>query len=226
MDVRGEKIFYDFLFPFLKVLFLHSERSVCYIMSDTKEYIIDQSYKLFLDKSYEAVSISDISIAIGFTKGALYHHFLNKEDLFKAVIDKYLKIIVLGDIKKDITLAECIHAIIEYVSQVVDTTCIDNQPFEPVNYLSLLIDALRHYPGFSEKHEHFFNETIDNLKTILDQAVKNGEIRDDIDTSIVAQHLFSLSTGIAGNLFRSNSPSDAIQSFKSQMIEYYNILKK
>ena len=195
-------------------------------MSDTKDYIIDQAYKLFLDKSYEAVSISDISKAIGLTKGALYHHFLNKEELFKAVIDKYLKIIVLDDIKTDITLAECIQAIIDYVGQVVNTTCIDDQPFEPVSYLSLMIDALRHYPGFLEKHEHFFNETIVNLETILDHAVKNGEIRDDLDTSIVAQHLFSLSTGIAANLFRSNSPSDAIQSFKYQMFEYYKILKK
>ena len=194
-------------------------------MSDTKEYIIDQAYKLFLNKSYEAVSISDISKAIGFTKGALYHHFLNKEDLFKAVVDKYLKIIGLGEFKKDITMAECIQMIIDYVSQVVNSTCIDNQAFAPVSYISLLIDALRHYPGFAEKHEHFFNETVSNLETILDQAVMNGEIRNDIDTSLVAQHLFSLSTGIAGNLFRSNSPSDAIQSFKAQMIEYYEILK-
>jgi TetR/AcrR family transcriptional regulator, transcriptional repressor for nem operon len=195
-------------------------------MGDTKEYIIDQAYKLFLDKSYESVSISDISNSIGFTKGALYHHFLNKEELFKAVIDKYLKIIVLGEIKKDITMAECIRVIIEYVSQVVNTTCIDDQPFVPVNYLSLLIDALRHYPGFAEKHEDFFNETVANMKTLLDQAVENGEIRDDIDTSIIAQHLFSLSAGIAGNLFRSNSPSDAIQSFKAQMIEFYKLIKK
>jgi TetR/AcrR family transcriptional regulator, transcriptional repressor for nem operon len=205
---------------------LHPERSVCNIMSDTKEYIIDQAYKLFLAKSYEAVSISDISKSIGFTKGALYHHFLNKEELFKAVIDKYLKIIVLGDIKMDLTLAEYIQAIIEYVSQVVNTTCIDNQPFAPVSYLSLLIDALRHYPGFAEKHEHFFIMEIDNLKIILDNAVKNGEVRDDIDTSVVAQHLFSLSAGIAGNLFMSNSPTVAIQSFKSQMFEFYKILKK
>lgn len=195
-------------------------------MSDTKEYIIDQAYKLFLNKSYESVSISDISKSIGFTKGALYHHFLNKEELFKAVIDKYLKIIALGEMKKDITLAEYIQEIIEYVSQVVNTTCIDDQPFVPVSYLTLLIDALRHYPGFAEKHEDFFNAEIDNLKIILDRAVVNGEIRDDIDTSLAALHLFSLSAGIAGNLFRSDSPSDAIQSFKLQMIEYYKILKK
>jgi len=74
-------------------------------MTDTKEYIIDQAYKLFLTKSYEAVSISDISNAIGLTKGALYHHFLTKEELFKAVIDKYLMSISLTDIREDVTFS-------------------------------------------------------------------------------------------------------------------------
>ena len=59
-------------------------------MDNTKEFITDEAFKLFLNHSYEAVSISDISKAIGFTKGALYHHFKNKEELFKSVVDKYL----------------------------------------------------------------------------------------------------------------------------------------
>jgi AcrR family transcriptional regulator len=195
-------------------------------MGETKEYIIDQAYRLFLDKSYEAVSISDISKSIGLTKGALYHHFLNKEDLFKAVIDKYLKIIGPAEIKKDTTLAEYVRANIAYVSQIVKTICIDEQQFIPVSYFSLLIDALRHYPGFAEKHEHFFNAEIDDLKIIIERAVENGEIRDDIDTAVVALHLFSISTGIAGNFFISHSLSDALENFQSQMIEYYKILKK
>jgi AcrR family transcriptional regulator len=57
-------------------------------MKDTKEYIINEARKLFLKHSYEAVSIRDISQAIGLTKGSLYHHFKNKEELFKSVIDK------------------------------------------------------------------------------------------------------------------------------------------
>jgi TetR/AcrR family transcriptional regulator, transcriptional repressor for nem operon len=195
-------------------------------MNDTREYIIDQAYKLFLNKSYEGVSISDISQSIGFTKGALYHHFVNKEDLFKAVIDKYLRIISLGEIKQDISLEEYIKEIIDYVRQIVNTTCIDDQPFEPVNYLTLLIDALRHYPGFAERHEDFFNSEIDNLKIVIDRAVKNGEIREDVDTTLTALNLFSLSTGVAGNLFRSDSPSEAIKTFQSQMVEFYKILKK
>jgi TetR/AcrR family transcriptional regulator, transcriptional repressor for nem operon len=205
---------------------LHPERLVCMIMSDTKEFIIDQAYKLFLNKSYEAVSISDISKSIGFSKGALYHHFLNKEELYKAVVDKYLKIIGLSYVKEGQTLAEFVEDNIAHVKEIVYTICIDDQPFIPVNYLSFLIDALRHYPGFEKENEEFFNQEIEKLKIVVDQAVKNGEIREDIDTSVVALHFFSISVGIAANLFRQNSPAEAIESFKSQMIEFYKILKK
>jgi len=206
-------------------LFLHPERSVC-IMSDTKEYIIEQSYKLFLKKSYEAVSISDISNAIGFTKGALYHHFRNKEELFKAVIDKYLSVIGLVEINEDLSLAEFIESDVEHVKKIIYTICIDELPFVPVNYLSLVIDALRHYPGYAEEGEKFFTGVINKLKVLLNNAIKNGEIRDDIDTNVAALNFFSISVGIAANMFRQNSPEEAIETFKSQLIEMYKLLKK
>lgn len=194
-------------------------------MSDTREHIIDQAYKLFLHKSYEAVSISDISRAIGFTKGALYHHFLNKEELFKAVIDKYLSVISLRDVTVSITLAEFIEANIDYVKRIVYTICVDDLPFIPVNYMSLLIDALRHYPGFAEEKERFFTGEIKKLKIILDQAVERGEIRKDINTYVVALNFFSISVGIAADMFRQNSPDQAIEAFQAQMYGLYNLLK-
>ncbi len=195
-------------------------------MTETKEIIIDHAYRLFLSKSYEAVSIQDISKSVGLTKGALYHHFLNKEELFKAVIDKYLKLVGLIQVRQDITLEEYVQVIIEYVSRIVKTICIDDQPFVPVNYLSLLIETMRHYPGYMEEQGQFYALGIENLKTTLDRAVKNGEIRGDIDTSLVALNFASISIGVAASLFSEHSPSDAIQLFRSQMMEFYKVLKR
>jgi len=194
-------------------------------MSDTKDYIVDQSYKLFLQKSYEAVSISDISESIGFTKGALYHHFVNKEDLFKAVIDKYMKVIGLVDIKEDATLAEFIRLEINHLKKIVYTISID-ESFVPVNYLSFLIDALRHYPGFAEEYEVFFEDVIGKLKVILTNAISNDEIRGDVDIELVALNIFSTTVGITANFFRKLTPEEAIETFEKQMLEYYKILKK
>lgn len=55
-------------------------------MSDTKEIILKESLRLFAQKGYEAVSVSDIAEKVGFTKGALYKHYKNKQDIFDSII--------------------------------------------------------------------------------------------------------------------------------------------
>lgn len=55
-------------------------------MSDAKDDILEAATKLFLQRSYDAVSIKDITEAVGVTKGALYHHFSSKEELLGEVI--------------------------------------------------------------------------------------------------------------------------------------------
>ncbi|BCG60337.1 TetR/AcrR family transcriptional regulator [Paenibacillus sp. URB8-2] len=48
----------------------------------TKETILLHAKALFSQKGYKGVSISDICAAAGLSKGSIYHHFKNKEDLF------------------------------------------------------------------------------------------------------------------------------------------------
>ena len=47
----------------------------------TKNKVLKESIKLFNTKGYKTTSLSDITLATGFTKGAIYRHFENKEDL-------------------------------------------------------------------------------------------------------------------------------------------------
>ena len=54
----------------------------------TKESIISVSTKLFLEKGYEKTSMQDIVEALGMSKGAIFHHFKSKEDIFNAVSNK------------------------------------------------------------------------------------------------------------------------------------------
>ncbi len=47
----------------------------------TRKILIQESANLFNTQGYKATSISDITRATGYTKGAIYRHFENKEDL-------------------------------------------------------------------------------------------------------------------------------------------------
>jgi AcrR family transcriptional regulator len=192
---------------------------------ETKEYIIDQAYCLFLNHSYEAVSISEISKAIGFTKGALYHHFKNKEDLFKAVIDKYLDLRIVGVNETKISLVEYIDRVIEHAKIVFKNILADKHGTSTLNYLALYIDAFRHYPRFTVEKGDFIQDEIMKLEGIIRNAVERGEVRKDINVKIIATNIFSLSIGLIVDLLFSNSTEQAIDTLHDQLLEFYKLIK-
>ena len=53
----------------------------------TRRLFLDTSRELFAEHGYAATSIEDIVQATGLTRGALYHHWTSKEDLFRAVLE-------------------------------------------------------------------------------------------------------------------------------------------
>jgi AcrR family transcriptional regulator len=54
----------------------------------TRDALVDAALELFGRGGYAATSIDEIVAAAGVTKGAMYHHFVDKEALFKAVFEK------------------------------------------------------------------------------------------------------------------------------------------
>lgn len=56
---------------------------------ETVEKILSVSHKLFMEKGYEHTTIQDIVAAVGMSKGAVYHHFKSKEDIYDHIADRY-----------------------------------------------------------------------------------------------------------------------------------------
>jgi TetR/AcrR family transcriptional regulator, transcriptional repressor for nem operon len=195
-------------------------------MKETREYIIDESYKLFLNHSYEAVSISMISEAIGFTKGALYHHFRNKEELFRAVIDTHFPLQTVTVDRETITLKDYTRVCIDHTQGILEALFTDDQKFIPVNYLSLIADCFRHYDGFIEQKNQVLTDFISQTEAIIGNAIKRGEIRSDVDVPVIALYYFSLSIGLAGDLIRNNSVKSAVKSLTAQLNQLYALLIK
>ena len=56
---------------------------------ETVQKILDASFKLFLEKGYEETTVLDIISEMGgLTRGAFYHHFKSKEEVFDALCEK------------------------------------------------------------------------------------------------------------------------------------------
>jgi AcrR family transcriptional regulator len=53
----------------------------------TRRGLITAGRRLFGEQGYAATSVDEVVKAAGVTKGALYHHFRDKDDLFRAVVE-------------------------------------------------------------------------------------------------------------------------------------------
>jgi AcrR family transcriptional regulator len=60
---------------------------------ETRTKIMEAAIKLFSNSGYNKASVNDICAEAGISKGAFYHHFKSKQELFLALLDGWLQTI-------------------------------------------------------------------------------------------------------------------------------------
>src|SRR3954452_3680028 len=69
--------------------------------ASTRRALLDAARSLFAEKGYHGAAAEEIVRRAGLTRGALYHHFEDKRDLFRVVVDE-----MEGEIDEEIEAAE------------------------------------------------------------------------------------------------------------------------
>jgi AcrR family transcriptional regulator len=67
----------------------------------TRRALLDAARSMFAEKGYHETAAEEIVRRAGMTRGALYHHYEDKKDLFRAVVDE-----IEGEIDEEIEAAE------------------------------------------------------------------------------------------------------------------------
>ena len=67
----------------------------------TRRALLDAARSLFAERGYHETAAEEIVWRAGLTRGALYHHYEDKKDLFRAVVDE-----MEGEIDEEIEAAE------------------------------------------------------------------------------------------------------------------------
>ena len=100
---------------------------------NTRNKIINVACELFLTKGYEETRISDIINRLdGLTKGAIYHYFESKEDIFNSVVNEIgnKNIQIFDEIKRDKSLNG-----VEKLIKIVKSS-FGNENMETITYMS------------------------------------------------------------------------------------------
>ena len=169
---------------------------------NTKDLIIEKTLKLILDKGTIDISISEIRNSTGLTTGGIYYHFSDKNDIIKAILQKYMidyikidfdKITLEGSTRNKIH--DTLFYILHHFINGVKIESID----EKINYRDVIL--LLTATGYAEEEvESIISITGNDIGIFLTELVEDGkrqnEIRQDFSTENIVESLYIMYMGI------------------------------
>ncbi len=167
---------------------------------NSKDKICLAALKIFLQKGYDATSINDVVTECKITKGGIYHHFKNKEELFIEAIDylfdrfEELERSMYSDSVNIKQILQIYFGSLSNISQFIgDMTGSEN--IDVNNFYMLMTHAFIKFPQIREKHGKLHLKNQRMLGEILQKAQQDGQIKDDIDCETMAFMINALAEG-------------------------------
>jgi AcrR family transcriptional regulator len=173
-------------------------------VSDAKEHIIKIACKLFLQKSFKEVTMKELVKATGLSKGAFYHYFESKEQLFLAVLEFFFTTVMVHHYEN--YSRDSFYKFYNDYANEIKTYSGDYVTFfigdEPegefnMNYFTLAFDALKLFPEFRARMVEEQHRELKIWTDIIGVARKNGEIKSAMSDEEIAQIFIYSSDGVA-----------------------------
>jgi len=141
----------------------------------TKLYIIETAAPIFNKKGYIGTSLSDIIEQTGLTKGAIYGHFENKDELAIAAVVHNLNTVSLKIFSRAKLYNDPVDKLIAFANAYVefyDQTILDGGC--PV--LNAAVDSDDGNPAIRSKIRKFINNWQKTITGIMSDGIKSGRI--------------------------------------------------
>ena len=178
-------------------------------MNGTRDTIIETAFLLFLKKGFKAVTLTDLEKAVGMTKGTFYYHFLNKEEVLKEGVTRYYRMLNNRRAEE----MSRVHSLREFVDLTIH------------NLESMMVEVISLYPEFKQMVSDTKISWMSKLEGVILGAKRAKEIRDDVDTSILAKNLLNISIGLINYIVMHQDISYALSSVRYQYEQLYSLVK-
>lgn len=182
--------------------------------------ILHQAGTLFNLQGYKATSISHITDATGFTKGAIYRHFKNKEMLEEQSLVYLMGVMfekLRTQIKEQKTAGDKLKAIVYFFESYVTKPPIKGG----CPLLNVAIEADDNSPHLRKKAHTILEVLKESIVTILSNGIKFGQLKKDIDKEYYATVIIASLEGaiMMSKLSKTNRDIKIVISHLEKMIE-------
>ncbi len=137
--------------------------------------ILEAAAAVWAEKGYHAARVDDIADRAGLSKGAVYHHFESKLDIFTAVAEKMmteLTMMVNAAVAARISVAETLAFLVRASEQMVSSEGMLHGFFD-------LYTVSLHEESLRQRMRAQYEAMIQAVTALLEGGVAAGELRPD-----------------------------------------------
>jgi len=199
-------------------------------MKDTKEHILETVFILFLQKSFKAVTMQEIVKQAGISKGAFYHYFASKEQVFEEIVNQYFMRLV--DMGFDQFSTDSLQAFYTDLLHVFDSQNKLMKQMKTVqksggsfNFYALVFEALKIVPAFKKKFFEIQEQERKAWIKIVKIAQKNNEIRSDLKAEKIAKLFIYANDGVGIRYIIDNDIESMREEITAVYKNLYDLLK-
>ncbi|MBT8262015.1 MAG: TetR/AcrR family transcriptional regulator [Bacteroidia bacterium] len=148
----------------------------------TKNTIIKESANLFNTQGYKATSISDITRATGFTKGAIYRHFDSKQDLEQHALRRLSKLMfeeMSVSIKQAKTFQAKFEAIFSFFENYMNAPLYEGG----CPLMNAAVESDDTNPILRQQAYNMLAQLKASLAKLIKNGIKNKQVRPDVNIS-------------------------------------------
>ncbi|MDR2949560.1 MAG: TetR/AcrR family transcriptional regulator [Prevotella sp.] len=193
-------------------------------MTDSKKQILHTALKLFLRNSYKEVSLRDIVDEVGLTKGAFYHYYASKEQLFEEVVKYFYNNAIITNYNNfpKSSLKEFYEYYLNTLQEPDDFDDVEGD----MNFFIFLSEASKRIPTFMEIHLVQRKKELWAWSEIIEIAKRNKEIKSNIPNEDLAIMFLNMSDGVSMNrAINGKEGIAALNDVKRDWDNLYNLLK-
>lgn len=184
----------------------------------TRQDILDAALAVFSEKGFQTARLQDIAQVAGTTRGAIYHHFQNKADLYKSLLEEAAQQgnrAVQQAIETGGSFADICRNIFIFSANLLT----EDERFRQIVALSLYKTGVS--PELAELEEMRIQnavQTVQGIAAYMQQGVAVGEVRTDIDTETIARAFLAFQNGITW-LWLANGEFFSIQDDAPRLVD-------
>lgn len=201
----------------------------------TKELILRTAFSLFASENFESVSMSRLEKATGLSKGAFYHHFKSKEEIFVQAMD----LLFFGTSKETDNEETENKPTVKYDSFqaffgsrlpsltgiAMQAAAMQPNPSLDFPLFGIMTTALRHYPDFPLKAAEMELKELKIWKREVEEAQARGELREGLDPLEVASQFLAIADGVGIRAMLTGRQSLLQEMLITQFEQLYQLLR-